>query len=224
MKLITIVILLFSFFFAHSQYGSKKKVFNSFINLNDEIEQTKQTVKRNNDRLYFMLMKSEMQSGDSASTFHADSLREKTNGLINYINSIKVLLLVKSEGLEKTEIIDHDTLISLEYVQSIDDYSTPTLLMIGDRWQPIDGQYSARELKNKLVAFEQELLASFDEDNQNTEIGIHVISEVGEQDSFNWEINNFYNVPLGGIITYLSKIQLDIRLSEAATLSFWLQN
>lgn len=223
MKLIFVLSAFFILQVAHGQYGSKKKVFNSFIQLNDEVQSTQKSIKRNNDRMYFLLMKSEMGNQENDSVFYSDSLRLKTNEIINYINSLKVLLIVKSEKLTKSETVDHDTIINLKYIASLDDYSTPTLVLIGDRWSPNVGQYTATELYNKLNDYEQELVGFLEEENKNTELGICISYESNTANSYNWGTDNFYNMPLGGVITFLSKLQLDIRLSEAAILSHYLQ-
>lgn len=219
-RLLVFIFALVSFM-SNAQYGSKQKVFKSFTILNDELEKSEQTQKRSTDRLYFLLFKS-LASSPNDSIFKAsDSVREKTADLISYINSIKVLLIVKSEKLEKDHVVDHDTIINLRYISGLDDYSTPTLVLIGEnRWSPLTGQYSALELKGKLLKYQQFLIRNLHVSDQTTEIGIKFM----EDENDHWEITNFYNLPLGGIVTFLSKLQLDVRMAEASLISYWLQS
>ena len=95
-----ILVLLFSFsLFGIAQNGSKEKIYSSFTIINDGLEATRMQLSKESNKLYFDLIKK--QGKDSVIVQLSDSLRLKTSNLINYINRVKVLLIIKTEGLEK---------------------------------------------------------------------------------------------------------------------------
>ncbi len=225
-KLITVITILFLSYSLQAQYGSKKKVYNSFVLLNDALENSRSVVKKNNDRLYFLLIKAHQTDSEKYSNAFekSDSIRQETQDIINYINNLKVLLIAKTENLEKTSVVNNDTIISLKHIDNFDDYTTPSYILIGEnRWEPLEGQYSAIELKNKLQDYKDFLEQLIKEEDQNMEIGINVIDFDTKASYDKWEIANFHNVPLAGVISYLSKIQLDIKIAESDVINYFLQ-
>jgi hypothetical protein len=210
---------LLSFFFIvisitlSAQKGSKEKIYSSFTVVNDGLEATRTLLAKETSKLYFNLIK--LKGSDSNAVQLGDSIRLKSNELIDYINHVKILLIIKTEKLDKEAVIDGDTIISLKYLTHFDDYYTPGETLLGeDEWNPIKGKYTARELKNKLNSYnrfiEKECFLS---KKYNSFINMSNSGYYGS-----WEVGNFFEKPLAGIITYLSKLQLDITLMEQASI------
>lgn len=209
-----ILVLLFSFsLFGIAQNGSKEKIYSSFTIINDGLEATRMQLSKESNKLYFDLIKK--QGKDSVIVQLSDSLRLKTSNLINYINRVKVLLIIKTEGLEKEAVVENDTIISLKYLEHFDDYYTPGEVLIGkDNKEKLKGKLSAFDLKEEVLSYGDFISKNcFHLKNEPTFIEL-----VSASYYYNWERKHFKEKPLAGIVTYLSKLQLDILLTEQATI------
>jgi len=192
-----------------AQKGSKQKIYSSFTTINDGLEKTRADLTKQINQQYYFLIKK-----DSTLVLSLDSLREKTNTLIRYINQTKVLLIVKTEELKKVQVIDNDTIISLKHLTHFDDYYTPTEFLIGtDRWNPEKGRYTTYELQKQIKEYIDYIKKEYKQK--------HIVYLQYNDYSF---VNRFYQKPLAGVITYLSKIQLDIKLQEQNILIKLAQN
>ncbi len=192
-----------------SQKGSKQKIYSSFIVLNDNLESTRSLLSKQISKQYFDLIKE--KGSDSLIVIKSDSLRTKTNDLVNYLSRIKIFLIVKTEDLDKRVVVENDTIIGLEQLNHFDDYFTPTELLIGESlWKAKKGKYTANEISNNITKY-----TSFIQDFylNNNDRKIIYINEF-------WSPNNFYHKPLAGIITQLSQMQLDIRLTEQSAINY----
>ena len=208
MKYISLVFYLLICLNLFSQKGSKEKIYSSFTIINDNLESTREILTKQISKQYFNLIIDKEK--DSSIVSLADSLRIKSNDLINYLSRIKVFLIIKTEQLEKEVVVKHDTIIKLKYLEHFDDYFTPTELLIGEsRWNPKKGKYTASEIYNKI--------SDYSDFVQNT----CSITHKKEFDYLKryWNSDNFYHKPLAGIITQLSLIQLKVRLAEQATIN-----
>lgn len=209
-------IILFLFVFlvsvANAQNSSKKKIYSSFTIINDGLESTRMQLSKQTNKLYYDLIKK--QSRDSVIVQLSDSLRLKTSELVNYVNRVKILLIIKTEGLEKEAIVENDTIISLKHLEHFDDYYTPSEVLIGkDNEKKLKGKLSAYDLKKEIEAYSKFISKNCFHFKQAPSF----IDIANESYYYNWERQYFEEKPLAGIITYLSKLQLDILLTEQAT-------
>lgn len=214
MKSLIVVFGLLCSFSVMAQSGSKKKIYSSFTIVNDGLEETRSFLSQGISKMYFDLIKG--KSKDTTVVGLADSLRIKSSALINYINHVKVLLIIKTEDLDKEAVVENDTIISLKYLDHFDDYYTPGEVLLGeDEWNYIKGEFTARGLKKEITSY-QEFIKEKCYKNSNHETFIN-LNNAGYYGS--WEKANFKEKPLAGIITYLSKLQLDIQLTEQQTIN-----
>lgn len=208
MSKITLLLFIFISIITSAQKGSKEKIYSSFTIINDGLEATRTLLAKETNKLYFNLVKA--KSNDSVTVQLGDSIRKKSNDLISYINHVKILILIKTEKLEKEAIVENDTIISLKYLEHFDDYYTPGEILIGkDEWSPIKGKYTAQDLKIKLMNYNEYLKSSCYENSK-----LETFIDLNTNYYGTWETENFFEKPLAGIITYLSKLQLDIILTE----------
>ncbi|MCT4581905.1 MAG: hypothetical protein N4A35_10840 [Flavobacteriales bacterium] len=210
---ITLVVLLSFSTLVKAQSGSKEKIYSSFIIVNDGLESTRSLLTQETSKLYFDLIKK--QGKDSIIVQLSDSLRHKTAELVNYINRVKVLLIIKTEKLDKEAVVENDTIISLKHLEHFDDYYTPGETILGKNGEKkLKGKLSAYDLKKQIRSYEDFISKNcFRLINPPKYIDINNGGYY-----YNWEHSNFKEKPLAGIITYLSKMQLDITLTEHATL------
>ena len=209
MSKLILLFFIFSSVLLSAQKGSKEKIYSSFTIINDGLEATRTQLAKETSKLYFDLIKA--NSNDSIAIQLGDSIRLKSNELINYINHVKILLIIKTEKLDKDAVVKNDTVISLKYLEHFDDYYTPGETLLGENeWNPIKGKYTAQDLKNKIMEYNSYLKKEcFKKNKYDTFIDLNNSGYYG-----NWEVGNFFEKPLAGIITYLSKLQLDIILTE----------
>ena len=207
MKLVSLFFYLLICINLFSQKGSKEKIYSSFTVLNDNLEATRSKLTKQINRQYFDLIKE--KGKDSTLVSLSDSLRIKSTELVNYLSRIKVFLIVKTENLEKKVVVKNDTIIGLKHLNHFDDYLTPTELLIGqNRWDSKKGKYTANEIAIKISTYSRFVLDTcLKDDDTFTYLDKY------------WSIDNFYHKPLAGIITQISLIQLNIRLTEQATIN-----
>lgn len=208
----------------NAQYGSKARIYDGFVLINDALEITKMTLEEKSDVLYYNLTRSFQDAGDSAKSFFESgmNLRDEVDEMMLYINELKVFLIAKSEGKKKSEVMANDTIISLKYVDNTDDYLTPTKYLIGDKkYAPKEGPFSAMELKEKLMALQitVDSLVTVNDQKDGVSIG-YINNRISEKYDRYWIRNSFFEKPLSAIITYLSKIQVDIKLTEQEAISY----
>ena len=216
-----------------------KDILDAFVVVNDGLERTKVNFKVKSNEKYASFKKSFDDNPRKVGVYwtEATKVRELTDDMIDHINQIKAELISKSEGIELDMVIaeneiGQDTVLSLEYVNSKDNYDTPTHILIGNdpRFPDDQAEFGARRLRNKLEYFKNELsniiLTQPNVDSTN-------IIYRSLQKSFdfrdgkdasgleqNWESLNFYHTPLAATITILSKIQTDVLNAESDVVSY----
>lgn len=123
----------------------------------------------------------------------------------------------------KGEIFQHinasgDAPVTLSQINGKDNYDIPTFLLIGDdEKNPKSGEYTAVELKGKIIAYREVLLNMFDgEMKKNTDgyIGLKTDNTTEDGISRPWEIYTFYRVPIVSVVITLDQLQNEVRYAE----------
>ncbi|NNK80636.1 MAG: hypothetical protein HKO93_03985 [Flavobacteriales bacterium] len=160
----------------------------------------------------------------------ASSIHTAANELITHINLIKAKCIAKTDGLEMDQVYNAtlDTVLSLEFVASKDNYDVNTEIMIGaepasprTEYSDPEGDtynYTALELKSRLESY-RDLITGQIVDNPKLIESINAIFDYGvkkdsEGKDVAWEVLNFYHVPIAATTSLLSKVQADIRNAE----------
>jgi len=157
----------------------------------------------------------------------ADVVREKTKALTSYIARLKEEL-VKTSG---SEPVSTDNPYSADgfylYTESGDtlqlkneqDLNVPSEMMIT--------QKKAEELKNKIAEYREILVGMLSEDD--VELRKTILQELETSDppvdlkeggKKSWETQHFEDKPVVAVLTLLSKIQIDIKNSEANLIKY----
>lgn len=153
----------------------------------------------------------------------ADEVKSKSNEIISYVSSIKDevvnysgSVLVDEENPMDDEGFYHVT-VSGDTVKIAkeDDLNGPSELMIT--------QERAKELKQKITEYRNFLVSMVNEDD--SELKQTILSELDtsnplkrskdESGSKTWESEYFEDKPLVAVLTLLSKLQIDVKNSEA---------
>lgn len=209
-----------------------KSILDSFVVINDGIENTTTTFDASNALLYDAFDRAAQESpAAKAWQVKADKVRKSANELYEHIQKLKKALYKGADGISESVA---DT-IPMGHINGKDNTEVPTRLMgIADPAKPGSSieceECSSTLLREKLNAFHKGLLAVFDDKNVKDDIEKKIVflethevhSHGGDKDV--WEVGMFYGTPLAAVVTTLSKIQSDVRTAEAQVINRLYEN
>lgn len=203
-----------------------KEVVDSFITVNNGLENTKSTLKEKMDATYLQFSKlaQENSSKYGAAWKDAQQVQSMAASIIGYIDTMKAQVISGTDGLPMSSVIGKneqgvDTVMDLDYMEKRDDYNVITSMLIGSEpAKPRSGPYTATDLRVRLEAF-RDLIKTAGADNPKLVASADKIFNFDDRKDAggtvnNWESINFYHVPVVAGVTILSKIQTDIRTLE----------
>jgi len=204
-----------------------KSILEAFIKINTGIEKTTVVFDASNGHLYDAFNKAAHESPAAKKWSNkAHEVQKMANGLFDHIHALKCRLMEATDGLPPET---PDTM-NIEWVNGKDNYDVPTLIMgLANPEKPIklpgEEEWSGITLKEKLDAYKEGIVAIFDDKEVATiiEEKTHYLETPavpvkGKKDE-EWEVALFYHAPLAATITMLSKIQADVRTSEAEVIA-----
>ena len=195
------------------------EVLDAFVNLDKSIEHSIQIVSKKNTAVLGNFQIEAEKNPDKAGPKYQQALEvtEKTEELYQYIQKLKIDLVINGDG-KKTKAVADNKVDPLA-IDALSDTDASSRLMI-------DGG-SASELRAKLTAYRDFVLAGI-----APERGASVRSSIEEllktEDGYNqdgefrsWEVGMFAGVPLIAAVTNLSKLQQDIYNIESEAIAFF---
>ncbi|PJB14946.1 MAG: hypothetical protein CO118_05965 [Flavobacteriales bacterium CG_4_9_14_3_um_filter_32_8] len=196
-----------------------KDILEAFIKINNGIENTTISFDASNGILYRAFDKAGAESPAAKKwADKASQVKKLADDMYNHVKQLKIVLMETTDGLSK-EVADT---IHIENVEGKDNYDVPTHLMgLADPSTPVkmpgEEEWSGITLREKLNAYQKGILDVFEEVDVRTEMSkkINYLNTPDAKNKDKWEVNNFYHAPLAATITLLSKIQSDVRTSEA---------
>ncbi len=199
-----------------------KEILDSFITVNNGLENTKLSLKDKMDAQYGTFQAYAQENAAKYGAAWAEAQKIKASGaeLIAYIDTIKVRAIMTAEGLPRDSVVLGDgRLMDLMKVTKKDSHDELTHMLIGDSpEEPSTGPYTASDLRGKLEAFREMVKNSRKEDKDLAAAMDRIFNFEDRLDASgtnnNWESINFYHVPMAAGITILSKIQSDVRNAE----------
>ncbi|MBA7563135.1 hypothetical protein ES708_04788 [subsurface metagenome] len=148
----------------------------------------------------------------------AYEVKKRANEMFDYIQELKIEILIKAEG-EDSEVFTEDGGIDVEHVKKIDENNIPSEILVGSdqNGKAFDMKAAMEEYRtflldvigNKDIAATNSIQASLDTEDP-----------VIKGEKVLWVNHMFQASPLIAAITLLSKLQSDIRNTEAETLNF----
>ena len=199
-----------------------KDILDSFVTVNNGLENTKLSL---NDKMNAQYKSFESLATENAAKYGAawnEAKQIQTAGaeLVTYIDSIKARAILKAEGWVRDSVVMADgRIVDLQKITKKDSHDELTNMMVGSEpGKPIEGPFTATELKQKLTAF-RDLVKNSRKDDADLAAAMDRIFDFNDRKDAsgtmnNWESINFYHVPLAAGITILSKIQADVRNAE----------
>ena len=147
----------------------------------------------------------------------AKKLKEAADSCINYLEDLKIHLVLETDNLPDSK---KDS-ISFENIEEKANYDIPTSVLIGnDAMNPKSGKYSAREMKQKLIAFVTQVDKISPEDYRlqikqaNPFDFSDVVVDSVNKDVNSWEIANFYHEVLSKDYATITGFQANVRFLE----------
>jgi gliding motility-associated protein GldM len=206
-----------------------KQILQGFVMVNESVSKSKLILDENNFKV-----KKAFEDYVNAGNYEAKPYllkaieAQKSIRIVDaYIDSVKLLIIQKSEGPTKTDTSQ------LRFMERLDDFDTPTHMMIGsDESNPISSKYSAKDLKLQLTKLYSDLTLMLDhmQKNASTKLERDDVNAIKQKlssikpldnnsgedgEKLNWELKNFYHMPMAAVITNLNKIQADMKNLES---------
>lgn len=202
-----------------------KDILDSFIIVNEGLENTKSTFKEKMDATYaqFGTLAKENQAKYGAAWADAQQVQLQASKLVAHIDTLKGLIISKADGLPLDKVMGKangvDTVLNLEFVNSKDNNTHITEMMVGSEpAKPKTGPNTALELQAMLEDFRDKVKKAAANDPKLQASADDMFNFEPRKDASgtmnNWASMNFYHVPLAAGITILSKMQTDIRTME----------
>lgn len=204
-----------------------KEILDSFVTVNTGLENTKVTLREKMDDTYsqFSGLAAENAAKYGANYNQAQQVQQKAADLVNYIDTLKVMVIKETEKLPQDSIVvkdahGHAAIVNLGKIDKKDAYNEITNMMVGSEpAKPKEGPYTATELRMKMEEF-RDLVKGLRPEDQNLQASMDLLFNFESRPNAsgtveNWESRNFYHVPLAAGITIMSKMQADIRNAES---------
>ncbi|MBK8367695.1 MAG: hypothetical protein IPL10_09810 [Bacteroidetes bacterium] len=206
-----------------------KEILQGFVMVDESIGKSKVILDENNSRVQKAFEAYVNDGNFEAKPYLLKSIEtQKSIRIVDaYIDSMKVMITRKTEGVAKQDTSQ------LRFMEKLDDFDTPTYLLIGsDETKPIDTKYSAKDLRLQLTTLHTDLLGLIDNMQKDTKTKLDAESIttlkqklgtikptdrniIKEGVKLNWELENFYHMPMAAVITNLDKIQADMKNLES---------
>jgi len=216
--------------------NTSKQVLQGYISVSESLGASKKNLEENNKRVT-SAFESTINGNAAAKPYYDRALeaQKELNDLYKYIGNLRSVVVAATEPKAMGDVKIADTL-NLRSMEKIDDYDMPTTVLIGSEPKtPKAGENTASELKQKMTAAHDKLIALLDK-MQKTD-GQHLLKDdyeglkkkiatIKPVDSkrledgieFNWEMDNFYHLPLAAVYTTFNKLQSDVKNVEAEVL------
>lgn len=206
-----------------------KEVLQGFVTINESIETTNSNFTANTQNMMKAFEDAIKKGKNEAKPYYAKAkeVTKLSQTTFDYITTLKQNIQQYTEDVKGADTM------KLSRIENLDNFDKPTYVLIGpDETKPVDTKYSAKELRKNITTLTTELNKMIDEMHEKKgtvlpKADYNILKEkiklFTPHDNFKdkdgkaigWEVKNFYNMPLAGVITNLSKMQSDIRNIES---------
>ncbi|MBS1651409.1 MAG: hypothetical protein JSU07_05285 [Bacteroidetes bacterium] len=213
-----------------------KQVLKGYVTVNESVVKSRKNLEENNKRITEAFQQA-LGGNPGAKPYYDKALevQKMIKETSEYVDKLRGKVAQETEGLPEGQ---GDTL-RLEWSLKngkIDDYDTPTHILIGaEPNAPQSGAWSAKELRGKLDGLLNGIVSKMDQmqtdpktklypaDYEQLKKKIQSLKPVssGEEEDgikMDWEAENFYHLPLGAVTCNLNKIVADLKSLEAEML------
>jgi gliding motility-associated protein GldM len=206
------------------------EVLEAFKVVDISLLQTLETVDMKNAQVYARFEQAFVENETRVREWKekADIVKTQTDSLIAFIGTIKKEMVIRSGA---SPVTNEDPLLSDEFFLATHEGDTLKILKADDLNAPSEymiTQKKATELKEEIERFRSSLISLIDESDEDLKSTILSaldtsdppvnLKEGGENKS--WETERFLDKPLVAILALLSKIQIDVKNSEANLINY----
>lgn len=213
-----------------------KQILQGYLSVNESLVKSKENLTENNTRVT-KAFESSIGGNAAAKPYYEKALEAQKliNEVDKYISELRAKIVAHTEptALENEKIADT---LNLRRMDKIDDYDMPShMLGLGEPKNPEKGAFTAYELRMKMSGLHDKLVAMvesmqkdpktkfLDDDFQSIKkkfASIKPTDSNRDEDGvkYNWEMDNFYHLPLAAVYTNLNKFQTDLKNVEAEVL------
>ncbi|MDA0728822.1 MAG: GldM family protein [Bacteroidetes bacterium] len=234
-----------------------KEVLNGFVKVERGLIQTQETLKEKSLQSFSEIESRMIVNQTKVAPFHeqAVQVKEASETLRAHMqelkartmaysqgaydaaesNGMKPYLDLDDEGYPMCVALDAKDEEGEDLIKQKDEYTNVTRFLYGENIaEPKDGEWSARDLRNKLEAYRDMLKSiSFSDANGNRielpnglQLSIderfQFPNEIESDKEVTWEFANFHDNPLAAVMPIMSKLIIDVQDAEHDVLSFLL--
>jgi gliding motility-associated protein GldM len=205
--------MMYLFLTAMLALNVSKDILNSFVLVNDSLTNTVENFNEKNRSIYDEFEKQASMNEAKVGKWNdlAKEVRAKANDISKVIDDLKVEVVKTADGEEAEAIVDGKVVASNIDAKDNQDIGGQVLVLGG----------KGDELRKKVDEFRDLLLSNIDEDHTTLRAAIEKNLNTDNPPPLpdgtkqSWVSQNFEHIPLVGVVTMLTKLQTDIRNSEA---------
>ena len=213
-----------------------KQILQGYMSVNESLVTSIKNLKENNERVT-KSFEGSIDGNAAAKPYYdkAVECQKEIKEVEKYIYELRSKVIAETEPTAKKNEKIADT-INMRRMEAPDNFDMPShVLGISNPKQPTKGPWTADELKGKLTALQVKLTSIVDEMQKNPKskfmdedyqgikrkfLSLKPVDSKRKEGSteFNWEMDNFYHLPLAAVVTNLNKFQTDLKNIEAEIL------
>jgi len=191
-----------------------KEIMDAFLVVNESMETTNENFSKKLNNTYSKFQAQYMLNQDKVGQYwkKAQKVQELSDNLTRYIDSIKYVVIMRTDGLKN---LDSAKTFNLRRVKRKDDYNTPTRYFIGSSEDGSAGE--SKILRGKIEAYKKQILELVDPKYRGTiKIGLDTkaIFYTADGKKQNWEMHNFYRTIIAATVTILNEIKAEVKNIE----------
>jgi gliding motility-associated protein GldM len=205
--------MMYLFLTAMLALNVSKDILNSFVLVNDSLTNTVENFNEKNRSIYDEFEKQASMNEAKVGKWNdlAKEVRAKANEISKVIDDLKVEVVKTADGEDAEAIVDGKVVASKIDAKDNQDIGGQVMVLGG----------KGDELRKKVDEFREFLLSNIDEDHPTLHAAIEKNLNTDNPPPLpdgtkqSWVSQNFEHIPLVGVVTMLTKLQTDIRNSEA---------
>lgn len=225
--------MMYLFLTAMLALNVSKEVLDSFVMVNDSLTSTVENFNEKNRGILDDFASQASMNMEKVEKWYnlAKETRKQADDIVQYLNLLKIEVVRTADGPDAPAFVLEekkdetgksftDTVIVAELISSKDNQDAGAQVLIGPA-----GNGKGVDLRNKILAFKEFILDNVDEESVIIRKGIDknlYTDPPPPKDGIqlSWQSHYFAHMPLAAVVTMLTKLQSDIRNSEADMLRY----
>jgi gliding motility-associated protein GldM len=194
-----------------------KDILNAFLVVNESMEVTNEKFSGKIEDTYIDFNNQYQLNKAKVGPFWEDAqkVRDYTREMIEYVDSIKYVVIAKTEGIT----VEEAKVTPLEQINAKDNYDKPTNFFIGGDIN----RGEAFTLNKRIVDYKDKMLRIIDEDDRaNFNLGLETDGDYRNAEGApeKWENHYFYHTILAADVTILNKIKAELYNAEIDVVNY----